>query len=170
MVEVEDQVVEDIVEKVDMEGVQVVLQDTQDAQEDHHLEVGIVEAQEDLRVEDIVADHLLSEDDHRVDIRADQVADHQEATVVDQVVEDIRVVALLLEVEAIVETLVVDHRVEVADTVDLREEVQVAAIRKIDHLVRAKDDIATIVIAMVDHLVVKHNKKRRKPLFIMLHL
>jgi hypothetical protein len=160
MVEVEDQVAEDIVEKVDTEEDQVVPQDMVDAQEDLRVEVGIMDAQEDLRVEDIVVDHLLSEDDHRVDIRVDQVADHQEDIAEDQVAEDIRVVALLLEGEAIVETLVVE-----VDIVELREEVQVAAIRKIDHLARASEDIVTIVIAMADHLVVKHNKKRRKPLF-----
>jgi hypothetical protein len=164
MVEVVDHREEDIVEKVDTEDVLDELLDTEDAPD--QVVVDIVEAREDLQVEATVVGHPLSEGRLPVDIRVDQVADHLAAIAVARVaVEDIRVVALLLEVADIVETLLADHLVVGVAIVDLHEEVQVAATRKIDHLARVSEDIATIAIVMVDHLVVKHNKKRRKPLF-----
>jgi hypothetical protein len=159
----------DIVGSEDMVVDQDELLDMEVAQVDHHLEVGIVEAQEDLQVEDIVADHLLSEDDHRVDIRVDQVDHHLEVGIVEALVvaveEDTRVDH---HHEMVDDTLVVVLLAvalpEEVDIVDLPEGVQAEAIRKIAHLARVSEDIATIVIAM-DDLEVKHSKKEAKASF-----
>jgi hypothetical protein len=171
MVAVVEPEVEDIVEKADMEGDQVVQVDMEDALADRVV-VDIVEVLVDHLVVDIEVDHL--EDtrvDHLEDTRVDQADHHLVVDIVETQVDldDIRadhhheMVEDTLEVDL----LVVDHLGAVADIVDLLEVDLEGAIRKIGHLAQVKADIATIVTAMVDHLEVRHNKKEAKASFLL---
>jgi hypothetical protein len=165
-------VAEDIVEKADTDDDQAELLDMQDvlvvvAVED------IVEAQvalllsedtlEDDRVEDILVDHLLAV---RVKEDIGEVLVEVVDTLEDDRVEDILVDHLLAVV------IVVDHHLLVVrvkeDIVEAQEVVPAVAIRKIDQQLVQIQDTRAIVIAMVDQLEVKHKKKRRKPLFLLL--
>jgi hypothetical protein len=160
-----DQVVDDIVESEDMEDVPdelLLMEDVLDEVVDD-----IVQVQVDHRVA-TEEDHHPNEDHLEADTRGVQV-DHRgvDIVVVLVVAQDIRVGHHheIAEDTLVVALLEVDHPVVEVDIVELPEVDREGVIRKIDHLVRAKDDTVTIVIAMVDHLAVKHSKKRRKPLF-----
>jgi hypothetical protein len=128
-----------------------------------------------------VVDRVVDDIGERVDMDDDLVVqvDTVEAQVGEGIVVEDLVVLLveaieedLLQNEAHLDDIAVDLVAEarvVDDTVAHPEVGLAAATRKIAPLARASEDIATIVIGMVD-LVVKHNKKEAKASFFDLIL
>ena len=152
VVEVVDRVAVDIVESEAMEDARVVEVGTLVDLEDHRLV-------ED-HLEDIEEDHRLAEVDIQEVDRA-QMVDHRVVALSEDIEEDHRLVEVDIVVDALdhldtLEEVQVDHLEDIAVVLVVA---QVAAIRKIDQQMVA---IATIVIAMVDHLDEKRRHEKYK--------